>query len=232
MNTPSRFALIRQFALFVLGLTPWIQTCWAQQTTLYDPQPPANSAYVRVIVGGDISSVDVWLNKSMKLSKQPTWAPSSYLVVPAGSHEVTVKSGQKQVSAQIDAKASRSVTVLFPALSPETKPVVIEDRTNGNRLKAIISLYQLGSAEPVDVWTADGSTQIFKATPLGGMAALVVNPIQLSYQITASGTKTPLAAGKLDMSPGGSYSLVVTPGKPGELAVQSYINNVERYSQQ
>lgn len=228
-NTFPNRSLLQLSALLMFGLTGISN---AQQTTLYDPQPPANSAYVRVIVGGGAQTVDVLTNKSVRLTKLAAQVPSPYLVVPAGAHEVTVQSGSQQISTQIEAKASRSMTIMVPSLSPDAKPIVVDDRTNGNRLKAIISLYQMGSSAPVDVWTADGNTQVFKSVPMGGTAALVVNPINLDYQVTAAGTKTTLAAGRLEMTPGGAYSLVITSAKPGELKVQSHVNSVERYTQQ
>lgn len=201
----------------------------AQQTTLYDPQPPANAAYVRVIVGGGAPEFDVWVDKKPRLSKLAASIPSAYMVLPAGSHEISVQAGKQQVPVSIDAQASRSLTVLIPSLGAGSKPVVIEDKVNSNRLKSIISAYQLGSSDSLDVWTADGSTQVFKSLQMGGSAALVVNPISLEFHVTAAANKTPLATGKLDMAPGGAYSVVITGGKPGELKVQTHANTVERY---
>lgn len=201
----------------------------AQQTTLYDPQPPANAAYVRVIVGGDAPEFDVWVDKKRRLSKLVATVPSVYMVLPAGGHDLSVQAGKQQVSVKIDAQASRSLTVLIPSFGTHSKPIVTEDKINGNRLKSIISVYQLGAADSLDVWTADGGTQVFKSLPMGGTAALVVNPIALDFHVTAAGSKLPLATGKLDMTPGGAYSLVITEGKTGGLKVQSHVNTVERY---
>lgn len=213
-------------ATIAIYMPTWIQ---AQQTTLYDPQPPANSAYVRVIVGGVTPPVDVWVNKKPKLTLLTAGTPSDYMVLPAGQHDLSIQSGKHQIPVKLEVKASRSLTVLVPSFGQGRDAIVIEDKVNSNRLKAIITVYQLGSTEPLDLWTADGGTQIFKALPMGGTAALVVNPINLEFQVTAAGSKSPLATGKLSMTPGGAYSLVITGGKTGALAVQSHVNTVERY---
>jgi alginate O-acetyltransferase complex protein AlgF len=217
--------------LYVVGGSVLAPLSWGQQTTLYDPQPPANSAYVRVLAGGT-QDIDIQLGNKPKAQKVNAGTPSPYLIVPAGKHEITVKAGPHTVVVPLNVEASRSLTVVLPQVSKETKPIVIEDKVNGNRLKAMVSAYHLGTGSAVDVWTADGTTQVFANVAPGAMAALAVNPIALDYMVSAAGQKTPLAQGKLSMSPGGAYAMVVMTDKNGKWTVQTHANSVERYAAQ
>lgn len=212
---------------FVVPSLLWISaSVWAQQTTLYDPQPPANSAYIRVIVGDQ--DVEVSLGKRSRLEKVPAGTPSAYLVVPAGTHDVTVKAKGKSVTVPVKAESSRSITVLVSSLTGTAKPVMIEDKINSNRLKAMIALYNLTPSTSVDTWTADGNTAIFQGVRPEGTASLVVNPIKLSYMVSSAGTKTALANHEFSMTAGNAYSIVVT-GAGSVFTTQSFQNMVERY---
>lgn len=199
---------------------------WAQQTTLYDPQPPANSAYVRVIVGDQ--EVNVSVDKRVRLEKIPAATPSAYLVVPAGPHEVTIQAKGKHITVPVKAEASRSITVLISSLTGGSKPVVMEDKVNSNRLKAIIAIYNLTASTTLDAWTADGSTAVFQGVAPGGTASLVVNPVKLAYMVASAGSKTALATHDFSMTAGNAYSIVVT-GAANAFTTQAHQNTVERY---
>ena len=212
--------------VFVATLLCMGASALAQQTTLYDPQPPANSAYIRVIVGDQ--DVKVSLDKRTKLEKVPTGTPSAYLVVPAGQHDVQLQAKGKSITIPVKAESSRSITVLVSSLTDNAKPVVIEDKINSNRLKAIIAIYNLTLGTPVDTWTADGNTAIFQGVSSGRTASLVVNPVKLAYMVTGAGTKTALANHAFSMSAGNAYSIVVT-GSGNAITTQAFQNTVDRY---
>jgi alginate O-acetyltransferase complex protein AlgF len=224
-----RRSKLKYLSVLLLGISaPLI---WAQQTTLYDPQPPANSAYVRVLAGGG-QEIDILLDQKPKATKVSAGSPSTYMIVPAGKHEMTVKAGAQTLTIPLQVEASRSMTILLAQVNKDAKPTIIEDKINGNRLKAMISAYNLGTSQAVDVWTADGSTQVFNNLSTNGTAALPVNPVALDYMVTASGQKTALAQSKFTMSPGGAYSIVISSDKNGKVSTQAFTNSTERYSAQ
>lgn len=68
--------LIRRWLLGVFGLSLPCSVLWAQSPGLYDPQPPANAAYVRVLVGGS-QAVDVLIDQQAKASKVPAARPAA-----------------------------------------------------------------------------------------------------------------------------------------------------------
>jgi alginate O-acetyltransferase complex protein AlgF len=226
MQYPNRISL---HALLLVGFATLGASAAAQQTTLYDPQPPANSAYVRVIVGNGAGDVDVSVNNRPRLSKVPLATPSPYMVLPAGEHELALKSGHQSVQVKVKAEASRSLTVVAQSLEKSHKPTVIEDKINSNRLKAIISAYNL-SPNAMDVWTADGQTQVFSAVATGASASLVVNPIALAYKVSASGDKNGApASSQIAMAPGGAYTIVISSDKAGAARTQAHANVIEKY---
>lgn len=222
----ARRATFKGFALMLgAALTP---ISWAQQTTLYDPQPPANSAYVRILVGSGSKAFDVLVDQRVRLSNVEVATPSDYMVLTAGTHELSIRAGSQQVSVKISAESTRSLTVLLPELVNSAKPVVIEDKTNSNKLKAIISAYHLGGTQPLDVWTANGQTQVFSALAPTASAALVVNPIKLDYMVTAIGQKTALAESQLSMKSGEAYSIVISKNASGQVTARAFTNAVEK----
>ena len=137
-HSPIRRLALAAAALAAVGLGLPAQ---AQQTRLYDPQPPANAAYVRVIAvtGGDY---DVWVDQKARLTKVASGTPSPYMVLPPGSQQVEVRAGGQQVSVPVTTQASRSFTILLPELKAD-KATVVSDKTNSNRLKALIMAYNL-----------------------------------------------------------------------------------------
>ncbi len=202
----------------------------AQQTTLYDPQPPANSAYVRVLAGNGPAQFDVWVDQKLRLSKVATASPSAYMVLPAGQHEVSLRWGSSVVKVAVKAESSRSLTVLAPTLATGSQPTVVEDKVNGNRLKAIVSAYNLTQQHTVDVVTSDGRTQVFKALAPSHSAALVVNPVNLDYKVTDTNQPdTALTKARLSMATGGAYSIVISTDSSGAVSTQAYPNEVEKY---
>lgn len=220
---------IRRWLLGVLGLSLPCAVLWAQSPSLYDPQPPANAAYVRVLVGGS-QAVDVLIDQQAKASKVPAARPSSYMLVSPGAHQLTIRAGGNRVHVPLNVVPSRFFTVLLSEVQADAKPVVIEDKLNGNRLKAMISVYHLGQGQPVEVWTADGQILIFSALAPNQSAALAVNPISVHYMVTAVGQKTPLAQYSLTLAPGGAYSMVITSDSAGHVATQTLPNTTERFA--
>lgn len=224
--------LVRRWVLGVLGVFGLNLPCavlWAQSPGLYDPQPPANAAYVRVLVGGS-QAVDVLIDQHAKASNVPAARPSSYMLVSPGAHQLTVRAGGNRVHVPLNVVPSRFLTVLLSDVHADAKPVVIEDKLNGNRLKAMLSVYHLGQGQPVEVWTADGQTPIFSALAPNQSAALAVNPINVHYMVTAVGQKKPLAQHSLTLAPGGAYSMVITSDSAGRVTTQTLPNTTERFA--
>ena len=218
----SRRQLLGLSAMAVFALCTPAQ---AEQPRLYDPMPPANSAYVRVIAlsGGDFG---VWVEQKERVSQVPSGTPSPYMVLPPGSQQIEVRAGGQTVAVAVNTQASRSFTVLLPEMKAD-KAVVVSDKNNSNRLKATLMAYNLGT-QAADLSTADGQTTIFKNMAPATGNGLVVNPVTLDYKATGSDGSA-VGNGRIELTPGGAYTVVLTGANAGGPKAAAYTNAVERY---
>lgn len=226
---PSLNAVTRRTVLATL-LVSSVAVVHGQQTTLYDPQPPANAGYVRVLALPGLPALDVSAEGKPRIAQLAASQPSDYLVLPAGKQQLVVRGGKQTLQIPVDVAASRSITVVITSMAAKVQPQIIDDKINGNRLRAVVSAYLTTGAAPVELWTADGNTKVLGPIAPGGMAALVVNPIEFDYAVFSEGKKALLAKGHLAMTAGGAYSIVIAGSAAGPITAKAYPNTVERYT--
>lgn len=228
----SRFS----FRLMVLSLLACLGFAGRTQASglLYDPEPPIDSAYVRVILASRTGVVDILVDQRPRIHKLIAGEASEYMVLTAGKHTLTVhpagKSAEK-FSAKIDVVRGRAMTVAFTELKTDAVPVIFEDKANSNRLKALLAVYHLDSkGGALDVLTADGSTRVFSGVTYGASSFIQVNPITIDLIATTAGEKVPRGRTSLAMKQGGTYSLILLSGTDDILRVRSVQNKIERYT--
>jgi alginate O-acetyltransferase complex protein AlgF len=216
--------------LLATGATPF---ALAQTAALYDPQPPADSAYVRVLVGNTAGAIEVAVDGKARIANLAAGEPSDYLVLGAGKHKLTVHAKGKptMVDVNLDVVAGRATTVALPELLSDAKPVLFEDKANGNKLKAVLAVYNLNAKlGPIDILSADGSTRVFAKVAPGATASIAVNPLTIDLIATKPDDKAALGTVAMAMTQGASYSIVVTASDSGKPTVKSFANKVERYT--
>lgn len=198
---------------------------------LYDPEPPPDSAYVRVLLVKGTGAVDVLVDGKARLRKLPAGTASDYMVLGAGKHTITLQplaKGAPAFSGALEVIRGRAFTLAFGVAAA---PVVFEDKANANKLKAVLAVYHLGGgADKLDVLTADGATKVFTDLAPGASAALSVNPITIGLVAAKAGAKAAQAKASVAMSRGGTYSLLLLPGPNGTLLARAAQNNIERYT--
>ncbi len=231
MNFRLTLTLLRAAAGAVL-LLQCVSSSAQSSGLLYDPEPPANSAYVRVIHASHEGAVDLSVDGKVRVRNLGGGEASDYLVIPAGKHAFALRSaGKASVSANLDVDSGRAMTVAFPALRSDAKPLVFEDKANSNMLKAVLAVYNLDTKPgPLDVLTADGKTRVFSGIAPGASSQLSVNPITVELIATKSGEKAAQARSIVAMAPGGTYSFLLLPGEGGKLVAHAVQNKVERYT--
>ena len=201
---------------------------------LYDPEPPADSAYVRVINAAPKGAVDVLVDGRSRIQKLGTGEASEYMVMTAGKHTIALHALGKQeaqLTTTLDVVRGRATTVAFTALRGDSAPVIFEDKANTNKLKALLAVYHLADkAEPLDVLTIDGKTKVFSNVAYGTSASIQVNPISIELIAVKVNEKTPQARTTLAMSQGGTYSVLLLPSDGGKMVAQSVHNKIERYT--
>ena len=202
------------------------------QPGLYDPEPPANSAYLRIVHTGAGGPVDLLINGKLRASGIARGIPSDYLVLPAGSHQLELKQGGKsRLILPVDAPGSYALTLAFGTLAANSKPQIFEDKTIANKLKATLTVYHLHpSSDALDIMTGDGKLTVFPALAQGATAVRAVNPIAIELMAAKSGTGLALAKAQLSLVQGASYSIILLEGSGGKLIAQTTQNKIERYT--
>lgn len=178
----------------ILMLTLTLSTALAQDTGLYDPAPPANSAFVRVI-GAPSATLG---GKAVTATKD---AASAYVVIPQG--EFAAKVGTTTTKFKVEAGKFYSV------IQNGSKVILLTDQAAENRAKALLTVYNLSKAVSVDLKTADGKTAVVTGVKPGESGSRAVNGITVDLaafdKTKALGT---LKGVKLER--GNAYAIVVT----------------------
>jgi alginate O-acetyltransferase complex protein AlgF len=217
--------------LICLGLT----SAQAQPAgLLYDPEPPADSAYVRVILTSRDGPVDILVDGRSRIRNLGASEFSDYMVLNAGKRTISIHPAGKSVaslSTSIDVVRGKAMTIAFTELKTGKAPVVFEDKANNNKLKVQLAVYHLvEKAGPLDVLTADGNTKVFSGVAFGASTALQVNPISIELIATNSGDKIAKARTSLSMTQGGTYSILLSSADGGNLIARTAQNKIERYT--
>ena len=232
-----KFWFLRTFLSSVSAsmLVGFCLTSFAQPAgLLYDPEPPADSAYVRAIHASSDGDVDVLVDGRVRVKKLAAGHASDYMVLSAGKHMVAVHSAGKSVALltmSLEVVRGRAMTVAFTSLKADAAPLIFEDKANSNKLKALLAVYHLEpKIGPLDVFTADGATKVFSGLAYGVPASIQVNPIAIDLMAVKSGDKESLTKTTLVMNQGGTYSVLLLPGVKGKLTSRSFVNKTERFT--
>ena len=200
---------------------------------LYDPEPPVDSAYVRVILASPAGMVDVLVDGRVRAQKLASGEASEYLVIAAGKHTVALHAAGKPAahfSTTFDVVRGKAITLAFTTLSADSVPVVFEDKANANKLKALLTVYNLDAkAGDLDVLTADANTKVLAGVAYGKSASIPVNPISIDLIAVKIGDKVPLSSISIAMTQGSTYSIFLLPGKDTKLNAQTVQNKIERF---
>ncbi|MDD4977801.1 MAG: alginate O-acetyltransferase AlgF [Gallionella sp.] len=202
------------------------------QGLLYDPEPPTDSAYVRVIAVSSREAMNVQVDGKARGSRIEQGMPSDYMVIPAGKHTLILSTAdhhEPKYTATLDVIAGRAMTVAFTSEDAKVAPQLFEDHANANKLKAVLAVYPLAQGMAgLDIRSADGKVSVFKALVPGAMRTITVNPIKI--KLGAFQEALSLATMSLDMAPGGTYSIMLLPAPHDGLKAYVVQNKVERYT--
>lgn len=167
---------------------------FAQDTGLYDPAPPANSAFVRVLNAPSAALGD----KSVTAEKN---AASPYVVIPQG--EFTAKLGS--FSGKLKVEAGKFYSVIHNG----NKLVLLSDPSADNRAKALLVIYNLSKNPSIDLKTADGKTSVVSGVKPGESGNRAVNGITVDLA-AFSGSKALDILKGVKLERGNAYALVLT----------------------
>ncbi len=161
---------------------------------LYDPAPPADSAFVRVInapaatLGG----------KPVSALKG---AASAYVVVPQGPFDAKVGTA----TSKLNVEAGK----FYSVVSNGGKVMLLADQAAENRAKALLTIYNLSKNPSVDLKTADGKTAVVAGVKTGASGSRAVNGITVDLAAFA-GIKALGTLKGVKLERGNAYALVLT----------------------
>jgi hypothetical protein len=208
----------------------------AAQTTgrLYDPEPPMDSGYVRVIVAAQTAPVDVLVDGQKRVRKLVAAELGEYMVLAEGKHTITLSLFDKPealLSKVIEVVRGKSVTLAVTSIRKGAAIISFEDKGNTNKLKSVLTAYNLDpKAESLDILTGDGNTKVFGGLAYGAMASIQVNPILVDLVVTNAGGKVPMSRTSLEMHQGATYSVLLLGAGGGKTLIKTVQNRAERYT--
>lgn len=181
------------------------------QDSLYDPAPPANSAFVRLF-NDNTAPTDATLDT--KTFKGGSHNATPYLVIPEGSRAFAAG----KVSASFAIKAGKFYTIVLG----QGQAVLMEDLNNTNRTKSLVALYNLTDGSALSLKTADGKTNVLEGVVNNTNKAIIVNGVKIAFGVFGDG-KSLSTLPETQLERGAAYSVFVTGTKdaPKVVWVQS-----------
>ncbi|WP_084147846.1 alginate O-acetyltransferase AlgF [Deinococcus frigens] len=164
------------------------------QEGLYDPAPPPNSAFVRVL---DVPAATLG-GKAVAAEKG---AASPYVVIAQG--DFAVKAGT--VSGRLKVEAGN----FYSVVTSGGKLVLLTDQAAENRAKALLTIYNLSKASRVDLKTADGKTAVVSGVRSGESGSRAVNGVTVDLS-AFDGSKALGTLRGIRLERGNAYALVLT----------------------
>ena len=186
---------MNKFALIALTLTS-LATVAAQG--LYDPEPPANSAFVRVINAGT-GEVKAGID-AVAYGAVAGQNASAYRVIPQGAHKLSAGAANKEVN--VLAKRFYSVVVNGSDVT------VLEDPANPGQTKASLAIYNLSKISSIALKTDDGKTTVVDGVAPGTVKSQAVNAIKVGLA-AFNGSNKIASFPAVQLERGSTYSTIV-----------------------
>jgi alginate O-acetyltransferase complex protein AlgF len=165
---------------------------------LYDPEPPANSAFVRVINAGS-GEVKAGID-AVAYGAVAGQNASAYRVIPQGAHKLAAGAANKEVN--VLAKRFYSVIVNGSDVT------VLEDPANPGQTKAGLAIYNLSKIASVALKTDDGKTTVVDGIAPGTVKSQAVNAIKVGLA-AFNGSSKIASFPAVQLERGSTYSTIV-----------------------
>ena len=210
MKPPNLYTLIiAMTALSSSGIT------YAADIPLYPTGPSQDSAFVRFINGADTNLIVVAGETKAKISLNANEPASKYYPV-ASKVKITGEFSNGKVSSPIslNVKPSEFATVVALANGSNLKQVIVKEQPDDfNALKSSLALYNLSSAgcTSAGLLVVDRSVSLFEKVQSGTLQRRLINPINLSVQLTCNAKPIGKALDLGLLQAGQRYSIFAVP---------------------
>jgi alginate O-acetyltransferase complex protein AlgF len=206
MQTPYRF-LATMLGLVLLGAALIAaDAARAGDEGLYGPAAPPGSAFIRVFNGTGQSLLDGKVGPET-FNEIPPYEASEFTFLPPGNY--TLNAGG--TSAAVSLKADR----FYTAALLNGKIQVLDNERYGNRLKALVIVYNLAGGGEVSLRTADGKTAVVDKVAPNGIGQREVNAVKTQLALYR-GEQRVASTQPIALERGRAFSLFVagTPDHP------------------
>jgi alginate O-acetyltransferase complex protein AlgF len=188
------------------------------QEALYDPAPPPNSAFVRLVDAARASTTGTVDSAELDVSGDGV---SSFIVVPAGSHRIAL--GATSTETALD--AGNYYTVVFNEAGAGA-PTVIRDDVLTNPAKAGLHFYNFSGKPGLSLTAPKQNVAIFEDVGPGQMKFRPVGAVDVDLTVTSGGS-TLAEVGSVKLERRAAKSVMVLAAADG---VETVVvdNTVER----
>lgn len=198
MRNPIRQPLWMIAALCVvvlLGSNPTL----AGDGGLYGAAAPPGSAFIRVFNASDADDIQATVGNET-LADLRAWNASEFIFLPAGTHRLAVGNLQESLTLA----SGRYYT----AVAGEGGVRLLDNDNAGNRLKALLILYNLTGDKALSLRTKDGATTVIGDVARDASGKREVNPAKVQLAVY-SGNQKLADAPPVTLARGQAFSLFV-----------------------
>ncbi len=181
----------------LLFLTSMVAT--AGDGGLYGPAAPPGSAFIRVFNASDTDDLSAKVGNET-VPDIRSWNASDFIFLPPGTHPFAAGDSSGSVTLQ----AGRYYT----AVAGSGKVRLIDNDNSGNRLKAMLILYNLTTNSALTLRTQDGKTEVVPGVASDSTGKREVNPAKVQLAVYA-GDKKLGDAPPVSLTRGQAFSLFV-----------------------
>ncbi len=180
---------------------------FAGDDNLYEKEPSANSAFIRVVHGKEGAGALHPRFKGKPFNEIKYGEFSPYVVIPFGETKVTL--------GEVDTKVTTVAKGYYTGILKNGTLTITEDPAPKDPLKAQVIFYNFTDAADVSLKTADGKTSVLGPVAAGDKAGREVNPIKVTFAIYAGDKKLADVEGKtLERDQSYAIALMGSADKP------------------
>ncbi len=204
---------------FSLALLSGTALAFGDDTALYDPAPPPNSAFLRIVSAAPTPATDVKIaGNAVELGEANV---SGYVVVPGGKSAVEA-SGK---SGEVDCPSGKYCSVVF-GLASGSGPTLIVDEVLSNPAKSGLHFYNLTDQPALTLFAPDQKVDLFKDVASGAMQFRQVGAVTVNFVVKAGDSEVAKLDG-VELKRRTGHSVIVS-GTTGSIAATVVENTVTK----
>lgn len=172
----------------------------AGDEALYGPAAPPGSAFIRIFNGTPLSINEARVGPE-SFDEIPPFDASEFTFVPAGKYALTAGNVKESLTLRADR--------FYTAAIIDGKVRLLDNERYGNRMKALVVLYNLADGGELSLRTADGRATVVDKVPPNQFAQREVNAVKTQLALYR-GDQRVAAVRPMALERGRAFSLFVT----------------------